>query len=80
MRELQNLINANKSPRMVRLVFSKLNECKRVTSSLSKEAEVLLLGFLARSFGSSLTDSLDDSGNFNKAIYRLLELIQTYFR
>jgi hypothetical protein len=51
-----------------------------ISNVLSKEAEMLLLGHLARTFGPKLIDSLDSPPNFTKTVYRLVELVQTYFR
>lgn len=73
------LISKNKRPQLIRIVFSMLNEAKRVTNPLSKEAEVLILGYLAKSFGKSLSDPLDKNPSLEKSVFRLLELIQSYF-
>lgn len=42
MREIQGIIAANKRPQLIRIIFSMLNEAKRCTNPLSKEAEVLI--------------------------------------
>lgn len=47
---------------------------------LSKESEVLILGFLARTFGPKLVDSLDSQPSFTKTVFRLLELLTSYFK
>jgi len=65
---------------MVRLVISMLNKTKNVSGTLSQEAEVLLLGYLARVFGNQLMDVLDKKMSFEKASYRLLELVLSYFK
>ena len=65
---------------MVRLVISMLNKTKNVSGTLSQEAEVLLLGYLARVFGNQLLDVLDRKMSFEKAVYRLLELVLSYFK
>lgn len=57
-----------------------LNKTKNVSGTLSQEAEVLLLGYLARVFGNQLMDVLDKKMSFEKAAYRLLELVLSYFK
>lgn len=47
---------------------------------LSKEAEMLLIGHMARTFGSKLIDSLDNPPSFTKTIFRVLELMEGYFK
>ncbi len=51
-----------------------------ISNVLSKEAEMLLLGHLARTFGPKLVDSLDNPPSFTKSVFRMVELVQTYFR
>jgi hypothetical protein len=80
MREIQKIISKNKNARTVRLVFSMLNRSRNIVSNLSKEAEILLLGFMARAFGSRLLDVLDKKPSFEKASFRLLELVLSYFK
>ena len=80
MREIQNMITKHKNPRTVRLVLSMLNRSKSVTSNLCREAEILLLGFMARAFGPRLADILDKKLSFEKAVFRLLELVLSYFK
>jgi hypothetical protein len=65
---------------MVRLVLSMLNKSKNVSGKLSQEAEVLLLGYMARVFGNKLMDVLDKKMSFEKASFRLLELVLSYFK
>lgn len=80
MREIQSIITQNKNPRTVRLVLSMLNKSRNVSSNLSKEAEILLLGFMVRVFGSKLLDILDKKNlSFEKAIFRILDLVISYF-
>lgn len=56
-----------------------LNKSKNVSGTLSQEAEVLLLGYMARVFGTKLMDVLDKKMSFEKASFRLLELVLAYF-
>lgn len=41
---------------------------------------MLLLGHLARTFGTKLIDTLDNPPSFTKTIFRLLELMESYFK
>lgn len=79
MREIQSIITKNKNPRTVRLVLSMLNKSRNISSNLCKEAEILLLGFMIRAFGSKLFDILDKKLSFEKTIYRVLELVLSHF-
>lgn len=62
------------------MVLSMLNRSRNVSSNLCKEAEVLLLGFMIRVFGTKLSDVLDKKLSFEKAIYRVLDLVLSYFK
>lgn len=64
----------------MRLVFSMLQSRSNISNVLSKEAEMLLLGHLARTFGPKLMDSLDNPPSFTKSIFRMLEIVQSYFK
>lgn len=74
------MITANKNPRTIRLVISSLQSRANISNMLSKEAEMLLLGHLARTFGSKMMDSLDNPPSFTKTIFRVLELMESYFK
>lgn len=74
------MISANRNPRTVRLVLTLLHGRINVSNILSKEAEMLLLGHLARTFGSKLIDSLDNPPSFTKTVFRLLDLMGSYFK
>lgn len=74
------MISKNRTPRTVRLVFSLLQSRISISNILSKEAEMLLLGHLARTFGPKLIDPLDNPASFSKTIFRLIELMENYFR
>lgn len=74
------MITGNKNPRTVRLVLSSLQSRTNISNMLSKEAEMLLLGHLARTFGPKMIDSLDNPPSFTKTIFRLLELMESYFK
>lgn len=74
------MITGNKNSRTVRLVLSSLQSRTNISNMLSKEAEMLLLGHLARTFGPKMIDSLDNPPSFTKTIFRLLELMESYFK
>jgi len=74
------MIAKNQNPRTVRLVISMLNRSNRVGNNLSKEADILVIGFLARTFGRNLIDSIDKPPNFFKTINRVLDLTLSYFK
>lgn len=74
------MITANRNPRTVRLVISMLHGRANISNMLSKEAEMLLLGHLARTFGPKMIDSLDSPPSFTKTVFRVLELMESYFK
>ena len=80
MKEIQSLIMKNRSPRMVRLVISMLNKGNRISPNLSQEAEILLIGFTGKAMGKNLIDVIDNPPSFTKAVYRMLDLILSYFK
>lgn len=67
-------------PKIVRLVISLLQSRTTISSILSKESEMLLLGHLAKTFGTKLIDTLDNPPSFTKSVFRLLELMESYFK
>lgn len=78
--EGQRLISKNRTPRTVRLVFSMLQSRTNISCPQSKEAEMLLLGHLAKIFGNKLCDSLDNPPSFTKAVFRMMDLMIGYFK
>jgi hypothetical protein len=80
LKDAQQLISKHRNPKTIRLIFSSLHSRTNISNVLSKEAEILLLGHTARIFGPKLIDSLDNPPSFTKTIFRLLELMQTYFK
>jgi hypothetical protein len=66
--------------KIVRLVISLLQSRTTISSILGKESEMLLLGHLAKTFGTKLIDTLDNPPSFTKTVFRLLELMESYFK
>ncbi|KAL4506684.1 hypothetical protein ABPG72_000255 [Tetrahymena utriculariae] len=80
LKELETIIEQNKTPEGLRVYLSSLSEYKRPQNFSTNESEVFLLGLICDLYGENLIDILDNPPSLLNTCLRIGELISRYFK
>lgn len=79
LKDLETLIDQNKTQENLRVYLSTLTEYKRPQNFSTNEAEVFLIGLICDSFNSDLIDCLDNPRSLLNTCVRVGTLMSRYF-
>ncbi|EAR90800.2 hypothetical protein TTHERM_00141080 (macronuclear) [Tetrahymena thermophila SB210] len=80
LKELEAIIEQNKTSEGLRVYLSSLSEYKKPQNFSTNESEVFLLGLICDLYGANLIDILDNPPSLLNTCMRIGELISRYFK